>query len=183
MSYLLDQNTKSLKLGVNFYVNATATLSNGSTVSFDTTPLNYQPAYGFTTGNSGELTFSGSKFTLPNSSQNTFMFKCALVWYGSSGTHSTGEYSYSWYDVTDANNVSRVGSIASITSGLNSSEGRAGTVVADEMAVYTTNTSNQVLELRLVSSNNNYANLTAVDYTGTPQVYYNKARCLVFKLN
>lgn len=173
-------------MGVNIYFNATSSLSNGSTVSFNTAgsgaPLNYKPAYNFTTGGSGEMAFSGSKFTLPNTSSSIFMFKCALVWYGTS-LNSAGEFSYSWYDVTDANNIIRVGSIASITSGLNYSEGRAGLVVADEMAVYTTNTPNQELELRLVSSNNSYASLVAVDYTGTPQVYYNKARCLVFKLN
>jgi len=173
-------------MGVNIYYNATSSLNNGSTVSFNTSgsgaPLNYQPTYNFATGGSGQLAFNGSKFTLPNASQSIFMFKCALVWYGES-LNSAGEYSYSWYDVTDTNNIMRVGSIASITSGLNYSEGRAGLVVADEMAVYTTNTANQELELRLVSSNNSYASLTAVDYTGTPQVYYNRARCLVYKLN
>tara|TARA_Y100000287_G_C14127568_1_gene308125 strand:+ start:89 stop:565 length:477 start_codon:yes stop_codon:yes gene_type:complete len=116
--------------------------------------------------NTFTLTKNGSQFTLPNDGK-TYILEGFVLSTGS-GIYTT----FQWYDVT---NSTYVGILGKVAGGLNKDEGRYGSIVADEKAIFVTN-QNNTYELRL-----KHAGTSNVDYS-SPGLYYSKPRCCIWRL-
>lgn len=171
MTYLLSKQRQSLTAGINIYKDASvSSIADDQPISWSQTLHSLGSSYNFT------LTFDGTTFTIPNDS-NVYVFEGMPVWYSS--TNSVAGYKFAWYNTTTSQ---WVGTWGHITGGLNSAEGRTGGLVADERAIYVTDSSHN-LQLRLKSSSSNYSNLTNVDFTGAASLepFFNRARVIVTK--
>ena len=166
MSYLLKPYEK-VDSKFNLYYNASATIGSDEPITFGSEDTSF--------GKNFSITKSGDSFTLPNDNK-TYYLEASVVYYNDTIGATNSYLVIQWYDVT---NSQYVGIKGIITAGKNISEGRAGSIVADECARFVTNQSNEY-QLRIVSYT---GNLSHVDTTTSAYLasYYNSARCLVWR--
>ena len=161
MSYLLSNIYTKITGDLNVYHEASATIGNDEAVTFATLDTSFTSNF--------SLTKSNAQFTIPNDSK-TYLLEASLsnVGDGTTGSH----IKYQWYDVT---NSQYVGIKGKISGNWNAAEGRSGSIVADEKAIFITN-QNNTYELRILS----YSGTNGVDGSSVGD-YYNRARCCIWR--
>lgn len=160
MTYIKEKIYKKSQANLNIYYNATATMGNDEPVTWANLDSSFS--------NNFSLTKNGAQFTLPNDSKTYVLNACLTSNSGTSNSHAI----YQWYDVT---NSQYVGIKGKISGAYNMNEGRSGTVVANESAVFVTN-QNNTYELRIIS----YASISNIDQSNTGD-YAGRARCCIWR--
>jgi hypothetical protein len=160
MTYIKEKIYKKSQANLNVYYNATATMGNDEPVTWANLDSSFS--------NNFSLTKSGAQFTIPNDSKTYVLNACLTSNSGTSNSHAI----YQWYDVT---NSQYVGTKGKISGAYNMNEGRSGTVVANESAMFVTN-QNNTYELRIIS----HASITNIDESNTGN-YAGRARCCIWR--
>ena len=161
MTYIKSSIDKKVNGKLNVYYNASATMGNNEPVTWANLDASFSSNF--------LLTKSGSQFTIPNDSK-TYVLNACLT--SNKGSTVDTYLIYQWYDVT---NSQYVGTKGKVSGAYNQNEGRSGSVVANESAIFVTN-QNNIYELRITS----YLNTTSVDDSLTGN-YAGRARCCIWR--